>query len=224
MITALIFGACETTPPIDPDNESAVQQLVYTINIDQDKSGQFVATLPDGTVFIDQATYEQAMPAIATKVMQDGYRIEIAFGENIASELDNTFGLAQHGQSIQDTEGIVRSELNVGWGYNVTIGAGYKYVSGCVKSNAYRVAVRLNHYSNQVFDLHLATYTKNGYPCFGAYESVYAYINWCTCSPVSYNQVKDAIYKAAIAAGISTTIAAAIATAATPVAFSALAL
>lgn len=116
------------------------------------------------------------------------------------------------------------SALYLGFGFNLTRSIGLTYVSGCIKTQAWRIAIHLNRYSGQIFDLHLATYVKDGYRCFGAYESVRKVVNWCTCSPVSYDQIKDAIYQAAIAAGIWAGLATIIAETAAPVAIGALAL
>lgn len=232
-LIVLLFAvnACspdETTRDDNATNPNLTTDSTYDINIDLDAEDRFTATLPDNTTFTDQTAYEQNIPIVISRALQEGHRINIIFGKNITHNLDAV--LSKENSDIpaqqQDRVNINTQSfgLYVGWGYNLTSGSGYHYVSGCIKTNAYRVAIRLNRYSTQVFDIHLATYTKNGFRCFGAYESVHKYINWCTCSPVSYSQVKDIIRKAAIAAGISATIATVIATAATPIVFATLAL
>ncbi len=108
----------------------------------------------------------------------------------------------------------LQAPIYIGFDYNLTSGWGYKYVSGCVKKNLNRLAVRLNKGSNQVFDMHAAGYTMGGKMCFGLYESVSGWTK-CTCSPTK-DQVTQFFYEAGLAVGLAASIAWAAAKVAAP--------
>lgn len=204
---------------------------VYVVTVDQTETVAFQAVLPNGRIINDLAVYKAEISSLIEEAALDGYQVRIDFGETVSEQLQQNLGgvdtLSSSVDELRTSDGEVgvsASALSIGFGFNLTFVMGPKYVSGCVQSNAQRIAVHLNRYSDQVFDLHLATYVKNGYRCFGAYESVCKVVNWCTCSPVSYDQIKNAIYQAAIAAGIWAGLATVIAEASAPIAIGALAL
>jgi hypothetical protein len=226
---SLVFIGCNEDFSFEEEVVTSESEMVFTITVDSNENGDFMAFLPDGTQYYDAVTYREEIPDIVTHQLGLGKDVKIEFGSYLASKMDEELDFEMEtpfvdGETTEDGLGLQRSGLYLGSGYHFTIATGRRYVAGCVRSNAYRVALHLNRYSSQVFDLHLATYNRNGYRCFGAYESVRRVVNWCTCSPVSYSQVKDIIYGALLAVGISASIAAIIATYATPVAIGALAL
>ncbi len=230
LLALSVISGCAIAPEY---NESAQSGAIesegqpFVIFTDLDENGSWYAQLPDGTEYRDQADYRSDIPEITATAISQGYEVKLYFGESLSEQIDMSLEMSEITSALSETEDGISSvpqALSVGFGYNLTFASGYTYISGCVKSNGYRIAIHLNRYSSQIFDLHLATYSKNGYRCFGAYESVYKYINWCTCSPVSYDQVKNAIYQVAIAAGIASGVALVIAEISAPIAIGALAL
>lgn len=122
-------------------------------------------------------------------------------------------------ESVSESESsshyaTVQAPIYIGFDYNLTSSWGYKYVSGCIKQNLNRLAVRLNKGSNQVFDMHAAGYTYGGKMCFGLYESVSKWTR-CTCSPTK-DQVTQFFYEAALAVGVAASVAWAAAKVAAP--------
>ncbi len=215
ILPVLCVAACLVFSGCIEDGQPSGQGQTYLVVVAQTDSGEFSAKLPDGRVFSNILVCNKDMHSTTAQAAEDGYKVEFQFDDNIS----------QQSVDAQDSTYLSGQFAN----YYLSTGplAYGAYVSGCVSRNTdLKYSIRLNRISPsaQVFDLHLAKYRVAGKSCFGAYESVYKGINWCTCLPVSYDQVKDVIYKVAVAAGISATTAALVATVATPVAIGALAL
>jgi hypothetical protein len=197
----------------------------YLVNVDMTNNGGFSAVLPEGTSYNDLESFNDDMQPIYEQLIDEGTDIQFEFGENIRKQLDVDLANfvpshADDSSDCNDDDGIQTTEspLSIGWGYNLTSGFGYKYVSGCIKKNVYRLAVRLNKDSSQAFDMHAAFYKNtNGKTCFGLYESVRGWTR-CTCAP-TYSEIKGWVVEVAVAAGITAGIATIVANIVTPLIF-----
>ncbi len=205
-------------------DESEVQTKNYLINVDMTNSGDFSAVLPDGTFYNDMESFNENMEPTYEQLADEGTDIQFEFGDNIQEQLDIDLVnfIPSHTDDSSDCnskDGLqtIVSPLYIGGGYNLTTSFGWKYIAGCIKRNVYRLAIHLNKYSYQVFDLHAAFYRESGKVCFGLYESVSGWKS-CNCNP-TYSQIKGWVVEVAIVAGVSVGVATIIANIVTPLIF-----
>lgn len=215
-------------------NASSVHDFV--ISVDRDGANGFRATLPDGTVYTDPELYAEQVPGALADALANNQRVLFAAGPTIAADLDRVFDTAPETSSPTQSDSISTRDgpefgqvaqplgfaLPGGYYFSMSV-ATTRWVGGCVSRDCTPgFAIRLHRNGTQLWDMHGGTYVSGGRVCIGLYESQ---SRWCRnwCSP-TYSQVRNAIYSAAIAAGIGAATAWVIAQAVTPVVMTALAL
>jgi len=231
LVALFLSSGCMSGPPPEETWYDPPTTYTYSIVVDTDEHGNFYTEFSDGTYFTDYASYESYVPQfVLDEAYYYGYEPPVQLGEYIS-------GLAEEGYSYPNTEsgtdqttadigdGISRSVhelvLRIG-NYIVTTGplANGAHVAGCIgQVTDYKYNIRLNRKnpSAKLFDLHLATYTKGGQWCFGAYESQRNLIDYCTCAYIDKDGLRDIIITVAVGAAVLDIAAAIIADIAAPI-------
>ncbi len=200
----------ELTPVELTDSVAPESVTTYTFMVEVDPSTmEPTITLPNGTITHSYDEYEQAVYRIHAADPSATFAIDLGsgFSKMIGADLGEVFEV--------DTAVPPPPWYKTVSGYTLSGGSGYGYVSGCIKRTGNYYALRLRSSTSLLFDVHFAAYTSGGRLCVGIYESVYGYINWCSCTP-TYSDISDAIYAVAIAAGLSSAVAYVISSVGTP--------
>jgi len=209
-VTLVSFLGCETVTPMAEVSATKQVQLQFA---SADSQPTFI--LPDGTKGDGWENYEMA---VQTYIMKNpGVPLELVF-ESLPISSEDGVVIAPLYQKIPFMD------------YGVSFNAyANKYVNAtCFKASGPAVNLRLTKASKgdglPFVDLHIVVYKMGGKPCVGIYDSG-KWNGFCTtfCGP-SYSSIKNAIYNAAIAAGVGATLATLMAQAGAPLAVGALAL
>lgn len=211
-LTLMSFLGCETATPV---TEIATTKQVRLQLASADAEPAFI--LPDDTKGVG---WENYATAVKTYIKQHpNTPLELVFEP----------------LPIPTTDGQIKAPLyqkipfmDYGVSFNAYTN---KYVNApCFKASGPAVNLRLTKASKgdglPYVDLHIVVYKMSGKPCVGIYDSgKWSKPPFCTkfCGP-SYSSIKNAIYSAAIAAGVGTTLASLMAAAGAPLAVGALAL
>lgn len=214
LLGTLLCLGCNTAPLREVPSQPATTQTdesLYTIEVDQSSEQGFVATLPDGEVFNDMASFQDSMPDIVQWAQSNGMQVQFHFGDNIARQLDDVF--QSENLSEDSSLGQVTDPLAVSVGdYTLSASGGYHGFLACIQTDASYYAVRLNYGSNragnfrQIFDIHFVKYYQGGRTCLAIYESVSGW-SQCACEPPSLRRIRDGIYTVAISVGVGSMLA-----------------
>lgn len=173
----------------------------YVIHLDENASSGFRATLPDGTVFTDPESYARYAPIVAQRLVNEGRTAAFVVDEQSCNGFESPS--SDYGSSSQCLRG--GSSLPFGYYFSFEI-SGSKRINGCVNTVCNPGgAVRLHRNGNQLWDMHVGRFIRNGRACLGMYESQ---SGWCInpCGPNS-NDLKQGLRDAAIAVGVAATSA-----------------
>ena len=196
----------------------AVFNVEYVIHLDENAPSGFRAILPDGKVFTDPEAYARYVPTITQQIVNEGSNISFRVGNRSCDE--SQMSSSDYGSMSQCLNG--GGHLPLGYYFSFQI-SGTKPIGGCVKATCNPGgALRLHRNGNQLWDMHIGRFVRNGRTCLGMYESQ---SGWCIspCGP-TYNDLRQGLYNAVIAVGVAASSAWLMAQAMAPVLLPALAL
>lgn len=218
-ISALALMNCGEPTTDSTVNIPSPQTQSVTITIAVPAEGGIHVDIAPNIIFPDglTTTNEDEYADTVQTLIGAGYQINFILADTVQTRIE---------KDLTDTSENPRNKAAViylPWSYVLSYDYTKKKVTcNCFSRDGYYVTIRLNKGSSQVFDMHATSWTENGRRCFGLYESVSW---WCKsiCAP-SYNDILNAIYYAALAVGLSATIAWMVATIMTPIVIALLAI
>lgn len=204
---ALWIGGCYD----DPEPEPGPNGAYYDVVIDRSGPTGFEARVP-WTSFDDPELFGLQIPSLQALAGRLGLQLRFVAGNSMAEDLADSFG--DVGVSTADLEapppdegvGLAREELRIplrdGYYFSMDDYPVLASVGGCIARRTQKMSFRLNRYSDQVFDIHVAAWRdpSSGRICVGVYESVSGW-SVCLCDPS--RDVTLLMHEAMVAVGVA---------------------
>lgn len=193
-----------------------LEGMTVDVYVDISASSGFVNGQDDqGVVYYNATDFGWRLKTIINLAESAGMTVNLIpstqFDQHIGNSIEST------GASIGPLEsGSEKGRLP--FGFYLTSGCSYRYVSGCISRNTNYCALRLHRNGEQLYDFHIAAWVGSGNtPCLGIYESERNVVNACSCLPPAsafgekVQALKEKIVQGLTAIGLSYVAAAAMA-------------